>query len=155
DREPDLTALLDPAQLVVLDPAIAVAADVVTRLGDRLRRGRVALQRECAPVHGHRELALGERAVDPPEPGTAAVPVDRLDGEVAFAGPEPAERHLRENRLRDVVVGDRVLRALFVVQDEIDREPRTPWPLGIGRTAAVADHVARIGLLAHRSSLVR
>src|SRR5579883_1530278 len=44
---------------------------------------------------------------------------------------------------------DVVLAALFVIDHELQGDPRAVRPIGIGRRAAIADHVARIGVVCH------
>src|SRR5277367_433484 len=60
DRELDMTALLGLAQFEMLDPAPAMAADVVARGLDRSRRRRIALESQRAGVDRQRQIAFRE-----------------------------------------------------------------------------------------------
>jgi hypothetical protein len=145
DRPTDVLSLFGRAELVVLDPAPSVAADVVARGGDGFGGRRIALECEGAPVDRHRHIALGECAQDAPEARSAAVFVDRLDREVASFSQASSEAGLRQDRLRRAVpVRDRIFGTFFVVQHEVDCQPCTARPFRIGRLAAVADHLAWI-----------
>ncbi len=87
-----------------------------------------------------------------PEPGPAAVFVQRLHVHVAHAEgrlrPDPFGQ---EGLRRRIAVKDRVLGAFLVIDDELQCEPRLVRPTRMRRLGAVADHVARIGF-AHRCS---
>src|SRR6185437_2182575 len=139
----DMLALLVLAQGEVLDPAPAVAADVEARVLDRPGGGRVALERERAAEHRHRQAALLEGAHQAPEADAAAVLEHALAGEVAA-------RHAgrRAGRFGEAGLGvafavlHRGLRAFLVVHDEIHREARAVRPLWIGRARAVAHEIA-------------
>jgi hypothetical protein len=98
--------------------------------GDRARGRGIALERERRAEDRDVDLALGKHAHQPPEAGPAAVLVDRLDDQVALARADRRARHFGEVHLRgSVAVGDRVLRSLFVVHDDLQREPRAVRPL--------------------------
>ena len=49
---------------------------------------------------------------------------------------------------------DVVLAALLVIDDELHRDARSVRPVGEGRSAAVADHIARIAFVARHLSFV-
>ena len=145
DRLADVLALLVLRHAVVVDPAVAVARDLPARLDHRGDRVRVALERHRDAEDGDRDAALGEEAVQPPEADPAAVLVHRLDRQVALALPRQREAELRQQALGGrVAVEDRVLGALFVVDDELDRDAGVVRPGGIGRIPPVADHVPRV-----------
>src|SRR5260370_1711767 len=79
----DLLALDSLAQLEMLDPAPAVAADVEAGIPDRPRRRRIALERERAAEHCQRQAALAENAQHAPKADAAAVFEHALRAEVA------------------------------------------------------------------------
>ena len=68
----------------------------------------------------------------------------RLYSRMKLADRHPRRRNLGERALRTAVaVADRVLRALLVVQNEVQREQRAARPRDARRVGAVADQVAR------------
>src|SRR5207245_402787 len=124
-----------------LAPAPAVRAGLVPRPLDRPPDGRVALDRHRAGEEGHLQLVLVEEAQEPPDPGPAPVLVGRLDAEVSVA----RVHHVVELALALVarIAGRlRVLGALLVVDDEVDRHLGAVRPDDLGRALAVPDEVA-------------
>ena len=133
-------------RVAIVDPLVAVGRDLPARLVHRRDRLGIARHRGRDRVDGHRNRPLGEHAMQAPEAGARAVFVDRLHVHVAHAGPGRGADDLRQERLRGgVAVQDVVLAALLVVDDELHRDARLVRPVGEGRRAPVADHVARIG----------
>src|SRR5262245_17659488 len=99
----DLAPLLVRVEIVVLHPAPAVRADVGARGGERLRGGRVTLQRERACEGGQRKPALLEDPHHTPEADTAAVLEHRLGGEVTTLPAGIRGCDLGQSTLRDAV----------------------------------------------------
>ena len=148
----DMGALGGLRHVAIVDPAQAVAGDFPARLAHRGSGVRIAAQGHRLGEDGERQVALGEQAPEPPEADAAAVFVEALHVHVALAGPGRRAHDLGQERLRGrVAVEDAVLAALLVVQHELHRDPGLARPARVGRGAAVAEHVARIGL-AHRRS---
>ena len=79
----DVVALRRLVELIVLDPAPAVRADVEARFGDGGRGFGIALHRKAAAEDRHRQAAFLEEAHQPPEADPAAVFEQPLGGEVA------------------------------------------------------------------------
>ena len=155
DRLPEMLAFGVDVEILVVDPAIAVARDLPSRLVHRGHRLGVALESHRDPVHGDRHVARGEDAVQAPEPRPAAVLVERLHVHVALAGEGPGAQDLGEEGLRrGVAVEDAVLRPFLVVDDELDGDPRVVRPLGLRRVAAVSVQVSGVGI-AHRRAACR
>ena len=70
-----------------------------------------------------------------------------------WPGQAAAPDDFRQKRFgRGIAMQDVVLAALFVIDDELHRDIRAARPLGVGRVAAIADHVAGVGRI--HSSLV-
>src|ERR1700681_3739105 len=125
----------------MLDPAIAVAADVPVGLGDRRRGGRVRLQRWGTGKEGHRQLEAGEDPMEPPPADPRAVFEHAFGGEVAAIAGVGAGA-LDEAGFRDAVacrVGK--LRTLLEIDHEVDREARRPGPVRMWRRRAIADEI--------------
>src|SRR5262249_33848930 len=102
-----------------------------------------ALESQRAAVNGHRQLALGEQAHDPPEADTAAVLEQALACEVAARhGLAHAVRLGQPDVGMAFAVLHRGLGSFLVVQYEVDGDPRAVRPFWIGRVGAVADKVA-------------
>ena len=142
--------------LLVGNPAPAVAGDLVPELAERRRRFGMPLQRHADAEHGEREAAPLELAQDAPHADARAVLVDALHGQMTRRKARRIE-HLREELLgAGVAVQYRVLAALFVIEDELQRDAGLVGPAGMRRAAAVAGEVTRIGMagihggLAHR-----
>src|SRR5579872_6931474 len=68
-----MCSLFGLAQVEVLDPTPAVAADVEARFGNGFGRRLVALQRKRTAEDGHRQATFLKCAHQPPEAGAAAV----------------------------------------------------------------------------------
>src|SRR5262245_32828437 len=143
----DLAPLLVRVEIVVLHPAPAVRADVGARGGERLRGGRVTLQRERACEGGQRKPALLEDPHHTPEADTAAVLEHRLGGEVAALPARISGRHFGQAALRNAVaVWYRRLGPFLVVHDEVDGDPRVSRPLRVWRICSLADQVTLVRL---------
>ena len=155
DRPGDVLALLLAGELVVLDPAPAVAAHVEPGAADGVRRGRVALDGQRAAEDGQGQAALLEQAHQPPEADAAAVLEHRLGREVTAFRQLIQPVRFREAALREALaVLHRRLRALLVVHDEIDGEAGAVGPFGIGRVRSIPDEIAVVGSGHVSSSLV-
>ena len=131
---------------LVADPAPAVAGDLVAQLLERRGRLRIALQGHRNAEHGQRQATLLELAKDAPDTGARAVFIDAFHARMAIRVRRRVE-HLRQELFRSgVAVQHRVLAAFLVVEDELQCDPRLARPLRSGRIAAVAGHVARVGI---------
>ncbi len=131
--------------LLVVDPAPAVARDLVARFDERARDLGVALQGHAHAEYRQRQAAALELAQDAPHAHARAVFVDRLHAQVAVRVGRRA-RHLGEELLAaGVAMQHAVLAALLVVEDELQGHAGAPWPLRLRRMRAVADEVARVG----------
>ena len=144
DGAGDMFALGLGVELVMIDPAPTVATNVVAvahhGLGDR----RVALERQRAGEEGGRQAALLEQPDHPPDADARAVFVHRFHGQVALAGRYAPASDLGQPHLGlAIALGDRVLRALFVVDHELHRDAGAAGPIRMGRLRAVADQIAR------------
>ena len=144
----DVFGFLVGGRIAVVDPFVAVGRDLPTRFLHRRGDLRIARQRGRDGEYGRGSLTLGEHSVQPPKAGARSVFIDRLHVHVALARPGRGAHDLGEKRLRcGVAVQNIVLAALFVVDHELQRDPRPARPIGERRRPAVADHVARIRLL--------
>src|SRR5688572_18227489 len=145
DRAPHVLALLVDRHVLVIDPAPAVARDLVPGLEHRLDRGRVALHRHRHAIDGERQLVAREQVEDAPDADARAVLVERLHRHVAHALERLRADDLGQERLRRLVaVQDRVLAAFLVVEDEVERDAPAAGPLYLRRPCAVADEITRI-----------
>src|SRR3546814_14285781 len=81
-----MLALLRLAQLVVVDPAPAMAGEVAAGLDHGAGRDRVALQRLGAGVDRERQVPVGAQIEDPPHAGPRPVLVKRIADGGAPAG---------------------------------------------------------------------
>ena len=121
--------------------------DLVPRLdhgGDGIR---IALHRHRDAEDRQRQLPFPEHPHQPPEPGAAAVFVDRLHVDMAHALERLCPDDLRQERFGSgIAMKNAVLAAFLVVHHELDGDPGAAGPLGVGRVGAVADHVARVVL---------
>ena len=145
DGASDVLALDLLAHELVVDPAPAVAHDLVPRfhnggggLGMALERHRHGEDADLDPV-------AGERPHEAPEPDAAAVLVHRLDLKISHALERRQTDDLLQIRLGlGVPVQGGALAALLVVHDDLQRQASAAGPLGIGRHLAVPDEVARV-----------
>ena len=95
-----------------------------------------------------RKLAHHEELENAPEADAASVLEHRLGGEVALTVRHGGYWAFGQGRLGEAIaVGDRVFRAFFDIEAEVEREPSTVRPPWIRRLSAVADEIA--GILRH------
>ena len=132
-------------RVAIVDPFQPMGGDFPPRLVHRRNRFDIARHGGCDRVDGHRNRALGEHAVQSPEPGARAVFVERLHVHVTHARPRRRADDFRQESFgRRVAVQDVVLAALLVIDDELHGDARPVWPVGERGVTPVADHVARI-----------
>src|SRR5438128_10513461 len=145
DGTSDMFALDLLADELVVDPAPAVAHDLVAGFHDRRGGLGVALERHRDGEDADLDAVLGERAHEAPEPGAASVLVHRLDLKIAHT-PErrQADDFLQERLGLGVPVQHGALTTLLVVHDDLQGQPRAARPLRIGRRLAVPDEIARV-----------
>jgi hypothetical protein len=73
---------------------------------------------------------------------------------MAHAGPRrSADDFGKKGLRRGVAMQDIVLAAFLVIDDELQSDARAIWPIGVRRRAAIADHVAWIGVVGHQMPL--
>src|SRR5262249_26186197 len=143
DGTGDVLALGGARQLVVLDPPPAVAAHVVAGLADGLGGQPGALEGAGAAEDGQGRTALVEEPGESPDPDAAAVLEHALGGEVAALHTAVHALGLGETALRvALAVLHRRLRALLVVDDEVDGETGAVRPFGVRGIRTVPDQVA-------------
>ena len=85
DAVADVFALDLLGQVLVIDPAVAVADDLVSGLDDRSGDLGVALKRSADRQHADLDVAFGENSQQPPHAAPRAVFVDLLDKHAAPA----------------------------------------------------------------------
>ena len=133
------------ADILIVDPAPAVARHFMTALDHSRRRLGVTLQCHADGQHGGVDLAFLEQAQQPPEPDPAAILVDRFHVHVTHAHQGLGADDLGQERLGGrVAVEDAILASLLVGKDDLHRDPGAVGPIGVGGIPAVADHVPRI-----------
>ena len=145
DAEPDMLALDLLGHHLVIEPAIAVADDLVP-VGDKgADQFRVALGR----------LGHGQQAQLDAEPAEQTQQAPAADPRTVFEdGFDERAAQTRQRGLADIVqralgfrvaLQDRALAAALEVEIDVDRDTRPAWPLRIGRVSAVADEIAIAG----------
>ena len=157
DRLGDVLGLQVRRRVAIVDPFQAVGGDLPFGLVHRSDGFDVARHGGGDRVDGHRNGAFGEHPVQAPEPGARAIFVDQLHVHVAHARPGRRADDLRQEGLGSgVAMQYIVLAAFLVVDDELHRHARAVRPVGEWRMTPVADHVARIIVVAcHMGSVPR
>ena len=145
----DMAALLRLVHVLVMNPAPAVAGDLMALLGEPVREFGVALQRHRHAEHGQRQSAFFKLAQDAPHPGARAVFVHRLHRQVPRLEGRRADDLGQKSLRRRVAVQHAVLAAFFIVEDELHRDAGLSGPVRMRWCAAVADQVARIDFGRH------
>ena len=144
DRKRHVLALDVLVDLLVGNPAPAVARDLVAVGQERVDDRRIARQRHRHAENGQRHPALAEEPQDPPHAGARAVLVQRLHRHVpggkGLRGDDLGQEGLR----RGVPVQHAVLGAFLVVEHELHGHPGAARPVRVRRRRAVAGEVARI-----------
>jgi hypothetical protein len=104
---------------LVVNPAPAVAGDLVAQFLEGGGQVRVAFQRHAHAKHGERQAALLEFAQDAPHARTRTVFVNAFHADVAF-GVAGRVEHFRQELLRaGVAVQHAVFAAFLIVQHEL------------------------------------
>ena len=135
------TCLVD---LLVGDPAPAVARDLVAVGQERVDDRRVARERHRDAEDRQRHPALAEEPQDPPHAGARAVLVQRLHRHVPRRKGLRADDLGQESLRRGIAVQHAVLGAFLVVEDELHGDARAARPARVRRRRAVAREVARV-----------
>src|SRR5262249_48537203 len=141
DRHLDPVAFLVSIEQPDFFPAPAMAARLVPRAPDPFPNGGVPLKRDGRRVDGYLQVVLVEYPQQPPDAGPAPILVHRLGAEVT---------KLLRQRVGDlghplvapVAEGLRILRALFVVDNDADRDSRVVRPMHVWWKAPVSDKIA-------------
>ncbi len=135
-------------KIPVFDPFQPVRGDLPAGLAHCRDLAGRALQGGSDAEDGNGKMSFGEQSPQPPEAGAGAIFVNRFHIPVALAGPWRGADDLRQKGFGSrVAVQNAVLAAFLVVDDELDGDIRAVRPLRIGWRAAVAAHVAGIGLV--------
>ncbi len=129
------------AQVPLLDPAVAVAVNVVTLGHDLGPQRRVVLQRQSAHVERALDVVLFEDPEESPDTGPAAV-FPLCLGLQAARLTWLAGRDLACRLVRVVAIQRRALRALLIVHDHRNGDPRTIRPLHTRCLFSVSDEIA-------------
>ncbi len=145
DRFEHVLALLGLVHVLVVDPAVAVAADFMAGLGHGADHVGVALGGHGHGEDGQRHATVLEQFQQAPHAGTAAVLVQRFHAHVAHALQWLGGDHFREESFGLLVTVQDVAFATFlVVEDERQRDASVARPLRVRRVVAVTDQVARV-----------
>ncbi|MNN27558.1 hypothetical protein D3C81_1410970 [compost metagenome] len=141
--------------VLVVDPAPAMAGDLVAQFDEGAGQFRMALQRHRYAEDGQRQAALLELAQDAPDAGARAVFIDALHAHVAVGVGRGADDLGEELLGGGVAVQHAVLAAFFVVEHELQRNARAARPAGVRRLGAVTDEIAWIVLCCHGRCLLQ
>src|SRR5258708_1812230 len=145
DREADMATFGTFVYTVIIDPAPAMAGDLVAESGHGRHGLRIARHRHAHRKNRQRQLPLFEQAQQPPKAGSAAVLIERLHAHVACADEGLRTDDLRQECLRGrVAVQHAVLRALLIIEHELQRYAGPARPARMRRIAPVSDQIARI-----------
>ena len=132
-------------QVLVVDPAPAVAGDFMTQLMESGGQLRVALQGHGHAKHGDGPASALKLAQDAPHPHARAIFVNAFHAHVAVWVAGRVEHFAQKLFAAGVAVQGGVFAAFFVVENKLHRHPGLAGPLGVRRVAAVADQVAGVG----------
>ena len=118
----DLGPLGLGGHVLVFDPFEPVAGDLPAGLLHGLDLGRCPHQRRRHAIDRHRDLGLGEQAMEPPESGAGAVFIDRFHVPMALARPLRRPDDFGQEGLgRRVPVQHAIFPAFLVIEDETGR----------------------------------
>src|SRR5262249_22566448 len=140
DRSCDVLSLDRLRDILIIDPAIAMRRDLPIGGVHRGDRRRVAFQGHGDAVDGDRQVARSEGAMEPPEPGAAAIFVKRLHVHVAHP-----QRRLRADPFRQkgfprpLALKDAGVAApLWYMMQNLQAEAPLAGPAWVRRLAALA-----------------
>src|SRR5215469_2018130 len=130
----------------MVDPAIAVAADVPVAGSDSRGGRRVGLEGAGAAEDRYRQSKAGKNPMQTPKADAGAVFEHALGAEIAAGHTEIGAEHFGEAALADAVAGGiGQLRAFLEIDHEVDGDARAARPLGMRRFGTVTDEVADHG----------
>ncbi|MNN09878.1 hypothetical protein D3C81_1227840 [compost metagenome] len=135
--------------VLVVNPAPAVAGDFVAQLDERARQLGMALERHRHAEDRQRQLALLELAQDAPDPGARAVLVHAFHAHVPLGIGRGTDDLGQELLGAGVAVQHVVFAAFLVIEHELQRDARAARPAGVRRLGAVADEIAWIVIVCH------
>ncbi|MCY1426311.1 hypothetical protein D9M71_421290 [compost metagenome] len=140
-----MLAFLLGIHVLIVDPAIAVAADLVA-VGDHLAdRFGMTLGGHGHGEDGQRQVVLPEQLEQAPYAGATTVFVERFHAHVAHALQRLGGYHFREERFGFLVaVQDAALTAFLIVEDEGEGDAGVARPVRMGWVVAVSDQVAGV-----------
>ncbi len=134
--------------ILVIDPAQAVAGDLPFGLLHGFDGLRVARQGHGDGVDGHRGLAFGKQPVQSPETGARAIFIEAFHSHGTGAQMALGVDHLRQEGFGAfVAMQDVVLAAFLVVDDELHGDTGPVRPLRVGGIGAIANQIA--GVIGH------
>ena len=139
-----MLALHVAIHMLIVDPTPAVANHVV--VGGFDRRDDIGVTREGHrhPEHRQRQPASAELLMDAPEPGAAAVLIQRVHRHVPVRVAGGAD-YIGEKLLgTGVAMQNMVFRPLFIIEDKLHGNARLVRPLRVRRLTGVSSQVARV-----------
>ena len=153
DRAFEVLALDVLGNILVMDPAPAMACNLVALFDTGLGELRMPLHRHRHREHGQRQAATFELAQDAPAADAGAIFVDRLHTEVAIGITRGADDLGQELLRTAVAMQDAILAALLNIQHELHGDAGISRPACLGWIAAVADQIAWIRGIGHGASV--
>lgn len=134
DRLEHVLAFLGLVHVLVVDPAVAVAADLVAGFDHGADHVRMALGGHGDGEDGQRNVEFLEQLEDPPDAGAAAILVQRFHAHVALALQGLGGDHFRKEGFRLLVaVQDIALAAFFVIEHERQGDAGIARPVRVRR----------------------
>ncbi|MNH60701.1 hypothetical protein D3C73_125920 [compost metagenome] len=143
DRFEHVLALLRFVHVLIVDPAVAMAADLVAGIDHCADHVRVALGGHGHGEDGQRNVEFLEQFQNPPDPGAAAILVKRFHAHVTRALQRLSGHHLGEEGFGlFIAVQNVALAAFFVIEYERQSDAGIARPVWVRRVTAVTDQVA-------------
>ena len=139
--------------VLVVNPAVAMASDLMTQAHEFLCQLGMTLQRHAHPKHGHGQATLLKLVQNPPDTGTRAVFVNGFHGQVTVRVSGRTNNFGQELLGARVTVQDAILAAFLIIQDKLHRNARPIRPLCMGHVFTVTDQVTRVLTQGHTVSV--
>mmetsp|Transcript_25762 Transcript_25762/g.74534 ORF Transcript_25762/g.74534 Transcript_25762/m.74534 type:complete len:263 (-) Transcript_25762:170-958(-) len=131
--------------ILIVPPPVPVGGHLPAGLYHGFGGGAVPLQRHSDSIHRAGHLLPLEEIVQSPEPGAAAIIVQRFQVGVPLVGICRRAGDFRQKFLGFIVAMEKaVLSTLFVIQHEVESYLGAVGPQWLGRRRSVPDHVARV-----------
>ena len=133
-------------KILIIDPTPAMAADFVSRFHCRFRDDGIAFEGHGDGEKGDWYFIVLKQTHEAPHTHAAAVFVYRFHAHMSHVLARLGADNFREERFGCLIsMQNGVFTTLFIIDYELNRDPRIIWPLRVWGRRCIAGHVPRVG----------